>query len=627
MRARHPQPLGRKSGKGSGSEIATGCLSVAQPVIAVVGAGPVGTLAALEISRHGHKVILIESRTEISWTSRAICISRRSLEILDRAGVGEAFIQKGLPWSKGRTFHGDQIVFRLDLPYASGDRHAPFINLQQSYAERFLHDAIRSAANGPELRSGDHVTAVCQTSDGARLEVESASGRYELNVDWVVACDGARSTVRSSLGLSLKGSSYEGRYLISDIEVEGVDWPVERHVWFDAPANPGSTVILHVQPDGIWRVDIQLREGEDPDAALEDANLLPRLQAQLDMMGVTQSWRLVWKSLYRAHSVSLDSYRHGRVLFAGDAAHLVPIFGVRGLNSGFDDAHNLAWKLAFVASGKAPEQLLDSYSSERRRATAENIANADRSTWFMSPPSPGFRKMRDAALVLAHEYEWARSLINPRQSSFHIYDGSPIVLADNHPNTGVRPGAPVPNLPFGKEGLNEVATHLQLELAPRGFTALLFEEFLPGGIVDAIVRQCASFEIKPLFIGAHERAIINGFAASKFPLYLIRPDEHVAARFRLDDVELLRDAFAAAIGHGKACAWPDQETHDASPIEDMYEALSRAIDKADVSGNPGALERVALSLANEIGDVHRVRKIIEDAMACGSSGARAKDER
>lgn len=594
-----------------------------QPVIAVVGAGPVGSLAALELARHGLKVVLIESRTEISMTSRAICISRRSLEILDRAGVGDAFTRKGLPWSKGRTFHRDQIVFRLNLPHGSEDRHPPFINLQQSYAEQFLHDAIRTATDGPELRIGQRVTAVTQAPDGVQLEVESASGKYALDADWLVAADGARSTVRSSLGLSLKGSSYEGRYLISDIAVEGADWPVERHVWFDAPANPGSTIILHVQPDGIWRVDIQLREGEEPESALEDANLLPRLQAQLDMMGVSASWRLVWKSVYRAHSVSLDSYRHGRVLFAGDAAHLVPIFGVRGLNSGFDDAHNLAWKLALVALGKAPEHLLDSYSSERRRATAENIANADKSTWFMSPPSPGFRKMRDAALVLAHEHEWARSLINPRQSSFHIYDGSPIVLADDQPDIGVRPGAPIPNLPLGKPGPDQLATHLQRELA-EGFSLLLFEDFLPGGVADAIVDECAKFEIKPLFISANEPAIIETFAASEFPLYLIRPDEHVAARFKVEDIEGLSHAFAAAIGNGKASARPAQEIREASPIESVYEALSMAIDETESSGDEGALERIALSLANAVGEPDRVRKIIDAALGHRPRKAQAK---
>jgi 3-(3-hydroxy-phenyl)propionate hydroxylase len=578
---------------------------MAAPLVAVVGAGPVGALAALELAHHGLNVVLLEARTEISWTSRAICISRRSMEILDRAGAGEAFSAKGLPWSKGRTFHRDRLVFRLDLPSSDGDRHAPFINLQQCYTERFLIDAIKAAADGPDLRLGHRVTEVEQGADKVRIEVEASDGRYSIDADWVVAADGARSVVRGSLGLTMEGTSYEGRYLISDIEVKGVDWPVERHVWFDAPANPGSTVILHVQPDGMWRIDMQLHEDEDPDEALTDEKLLPRLQAQLRMIGVDAPWRLLWKSVYRAHSLSLDSYRHGRVLFAGDAAHLVPIFGVRGLNSGFDDAHNLAWKLAMVARGEAPDRLLDSYSAERRRAAAENIANADKSTWFMSPPTRGFRRMRDAALQLAHDEEWVRSLINPRQASFHVYQGS-VILEDDEPGRGVRPGSPLPNLPFGKGHLHDC-------LAPLGFTALLFEQSVSRATLEALGQECRSLGVKAVVVPRGDDSINGRFAADQFALYLIRPDEHVAGRLPADDVSGLRHAFAVATAEESHVAAGADDVRTTTPTEEIYEALSTVIDRAEAVGDPVALERVALALAHAIGDAPAARRIIEKA--------------
>ena len=580
-------------------------------LVAVVGAGPVGALAALELARNGLKVVLLEARNEVAWTSRAICISRRSLEILDRAAVGEAFMGKGLPWSKGKTFHRDRLVFRLELPHTPDDRHAPFINLQQCYTEHFLIDAI----DGQELidlRWGHRVTEVVDTGDGVSLKVEGPDGSYSVVANWLVAADGARSIVRSSLGLSMKGTSYEGRYLISDIEVKGASWPVERKVWFDAPANPGSTVILHVQPDGIWRIDMQLHDDEDAEIELRDENLLPRLQAQLDMIGVDAPWRLVWKSIYRAHSLSLDSYRHGRVLFAGDAAHLVPIFGVRGLNSGFDDAHNLTWKLAMVGRRDAPDALLDSYSAERRRATAENIANADRSTWFMSPPTPGFRRMRDAALILAHHAEWARSLINPRQSSFHVYDRSPVVIHDDAPD-GVRPGAPIPNL-------SRPGSHLQLALPPIGFSALLFEAHLSAAEIGEAEHECRSLGIATILIGAEETAIAERFAAKEFPLYLIRPDEHVAARLRPSDARRISECYSIAIGEGRVTDEPDQEARMGSAIEEIYEALSRALDRSDAMSDPTALERIALALASEVADPRRVRELIEQALSAPTLG-------
>jgi 3-(3-hydroxy-phenyl)propionate hydroxylase len=577
-----------------------------RPLVVVVGAGPVGSLAALELARHGLRVVVLEAREEISWTSRAICISRRSLEILDRAGVGEPFTRKGLSWSKGKTFHRDQLVFRLEMPHSPEDRHAPFINLQQCYTEQFLVDAIRSMEGGPELRFGQHVTGVDAGASGVRLHVRSDEGESSIEADWVVAADGARSVVRSSLGLSMRGTSYEGRYLISDIEVEGASWPVERHVWFDSPANPGSTVILHVQPDGVWRIDMQVREDEDPDLALRDESLLPRLQAQLDMIGVTAPWRLVWKSLYRAHSLSLHDYRHGRVLFAGDAAHLVPIFGVRGLNSGFDDAHNLAWKLAIVAREEAPDALLDSYSAERHRATAENIANAEKSTWFMSPPSVGFRRMRDAALLLAHKHEWVRTLINPRQSSFHVYEDSPIIVRDNSPGLGVPPGAPIPNLPF--RGM-----HLHAALSQRGFSALVFVANLSCAAVGEILSVCSKLGIDAVMIEQDETVIAARLCSHRFPVYLVRPDEHVAARFSASDANRLTDALAVATARANGLVVP---AGDVRPLaaEVIYEALCNAVDYARAAHDETALARIALTLANEIGDADRVRRLVDEAL-------------
>jgi 3-(3-hydroxy-phenyl)propionate hydroxylase len=184
-------------------------------------------------------------------------------------------------------------------------------------------------------------------NEGVILSVETPEGVYELEADWVVATDGARSFVREAVGLKLEGNSYEGRYLIADIKFRS-EYPTERRAWFDPPSNPGSTVLMHRQPDDVWRIDYQIRDDEDSAIELQEERVRARVDAHLQMIGEAPDYELIWISLYKAHCLTLPRYRHGRILFAGDAAHLVPIFGVRGLNSGVDDAGNLVWKLAAV---------------------------------------------------------------------------------------------------------------------------------------------------------------------------------------------------------------------------------------------------------------------------------------
>lgn len=628
--------------------------TVERTTVAVVGAGPVGLIAAIELARQGLRPVVLDAKDAIVWSSRAICISRRSQEILDRIGAGPAFAAKALPWSRGRTFHRDRLVFRLDMPHSPEDRHAPFVNLQQFYTERFLLDALEALGDGAEIRWGHRVTGVEQDETGVTLAVAGPDGEYRLRADWVVAADGGRSAMRERMGLSLRGTAYESRYLIADIEVEGADRPVERHVWFDPPSNPGSTVILHVQPDGVWRVDYQLRDDEDPEEALHERNVAARLQAQLDMMGVQAPWRMIWKSIYKALALSLDSYRHGRVLFAGDAAHLVPIFGVRGLNSGIDDAHNLGWKLAMVARGEAPEALLDSYSHERRRATRENHEQATKSTWFMSPPGAGFRLMRDAVLSLAADHAWASALVNPRQSSAHVYDDSPVILPDIAPGgAGVTPGEPLPNPPVRLveapgDGADASGHHLHDALPSRGFTLLVFVDTLvdpaqAGALLDA--PALAGAPLEAVLVGSERGiasvkasgavrrvmdaggALAERFAAGRFPLYLVRPDEHVAARLRDADPDAVAAALGAALGQ-RPVRTAAPASADAAPqpapasnggalgqaeLERVFEAISQGVDAAGTAEAPGLLARLALLLAEEVGDADRVLALIAAA--------------
>jgi 3-(3-hydroxy-phenyl)propionate hydroxylase len=509
----------------------------------IVGGGPVGLIAAALLAHHGVACLLLEADGSWCEGSRAICMSRRSQEILGWVGADRPVIAKGLPWVGGRSYFRDSEVLHFEMPSEATERFAPMINIQQYYIERYAHAAALRSGE-VDVRWSTRARAVRAHSAGADVDIQTPDGMIHcVHTDWLIACDGGRSTVREQLGLQLEGVQYEGRYVIVDIE-QDTRRKVERLAWFDPPSNPGSTILMHRQPDNIWRIDYQVADHEDPAHAVKPDNVLPRVRAHLEMIGETAPWKPLWISIYNAKCLTLQSYRHGRVLFAGDAAHLVPIFGVRGLNSGFDDAGNLAWKLALVLQGHAGDQLLDSYSSERVRATRENIAYGAKSTEFMAPPHHGFALMRDAALRLALVVPSVRSLINPRQSSPAEYTDSPLNQSDHGGafGGGARAGMPAPE---AKLQTLQGEGHLT-ELYGSAFVALYFSNHprLPASlqrVADTAPSGPGSLRlIRVAAAGAVDaRTVVDKlgqawqrYDARESTLYLIRPDGYVMGRWR-----------------------------------------------------------------------------------------------
>ncbi len=429
------------------------------------------TLAAL-LARYGIASLVIEMDASYCTGSRAICMSRRSQEILAWVGADKPLVDKGLSWVGGRSYYRDKEVLHFQMPSEPTQRFAPMVNIQQFYAEEFAHKAALAQGGLVDVRWSSKVVAVRPQIHGAQVDIEAADGLHTVAADWVVACDGGRSTVREQLGLQLVGTQYEGRYVIVDV-VQKTRRAVERLAWFDPPSNPGSTILMHRQPDDVWRIDYQIRDDEDPVEAVKPENVLPRVQSHLAMIGENEPWEPLWISIYNAKCLTLESYRHGRVLLAGDAAHLVPIFGVRGLNSGLDDAANLAWKLALVQQGKAADALLDSYATERVQATRENIVYGAKSTEFMAPPNYGFKLLREAALRLATEDRTVSGLLNPRQSTPVEYVGSALNWPAQPGDRGmVRAGMPAPEAKL--RGITG-DTHLSAGFGS-GFVVLYFAE-------------------------------------------------------------------------------------------------------------------------------------------------------
>lgn len=525
------------------------------PVV-VVGAGPVGLAAAIDLALQGVSVVLLDNDDTVSIGSRGVCYAKRALEIMDRLGCAGEMVEKGVSWNVGRTFFREKEVFNFDL-CPEPDHHRPgMINLQQYYLEEYL---VRRAQSLPniDLRWKSNVIAVADHGERVSLRVETPDGAYGIDTDWLVVADGARSPIRHMMGLDIEGKIFMDRFLIADVVMKA-DYPTERWFWFDPPFHPNQSVLLHRQADNVWRIDFQLGWNVDPEEEKKPEKVIPRIKA---MLGDEREFELEWVSVYTFQCRRMQAFRHGRLLFTGDAAHQVSPFGARGANSGIQDTDNLVWKLKLVLDGTAPEALLDTYSEERVFAADENIMNSTRSTDFITPKSTTSRTFRNAVLGLAEHYPFARALVNSGRLSV------PSFLTEsrlNTPDTDVFAGSMVPGAPMDDAPI-EAADGQQWLLAAAGNRFQLLYYVADAADLDApTAAALAALGEGPIpveaLIVADRGVARNGLKTlidrkgrirERYDLrpetcYLLRPDQHVAARWRAFDAAGVRTALARA---------------------------------------------------------------------------------
>ena len=488
--------------------------------VAICGAGPIGLSAAIDLALHGIRSVVLDDNDVVSVGSRAICWAKRTLEIFDRLGVGDRMVRKGITWKVGRLFDGDREIYSFDLLPEPGHKMPAFVNLQQYYVEQYLVERCEDLADLIDLRWKNRVTAISQRERSAWLSVETPDGSYELSPKYVLACDGANSTLRDLLDLGFVGQSFEDRFLIADVEMEA-DFPNERRFWFRPCFHRGQTALLHKQPDNIYRIDLQLGADADPERERRPENVIPRIRRAVG----GRPFELDWVSIYTFRCARLETFVHGRVIFLGDSAHVVSPFGARGGNGGIHDVDNLCWKLAAVLRGEAGTPLLESYDEERTHGADENILNSERATSFMSPPDETALLFRNEVLRLADRHAFAQRLINSGRLSTPCDLRGKRLITPAREEFPVSPGDPCPDavLPDGSSVLSLL-----------GGRFVVMD--LSGAAPDVGIPV---LRIEP-----------EGFAGSRYGrgVYLIRPDQHVAAAWLSPSPDEVRRAMQRALG-------------------------------------------------------------------------------
>ncbi len=392
-------------------EIASG--QVAQHPIVIVGGGVTGLTLACSLARLGIKAVLLDEDNTVGVkgaSSRGICYTQKSLEIFHRLGIYERIAAKGIQWSVGRTFAGEDEVYAFDLKDNAAynlSTQPPFINIQQFYIEGFLVERVLELGH-VDIRWKSRVTAFEQTDQQALLTIETPARSYQIQAAHVIDATGSHSPFRAWCSASITAKKGDDRWCIADVRFSTRP-PTERHTWIEAPFNDNRAVWQHLMADDVWRIDYQMAPDADPAYVSREDVVRERLARQF---GPDVQVDIVWVGPYAYRSECIDQMRHGRVFFIGDSAKVVSPFGARGGNTGISDADNLACKLAAVQRGWASENLLKSYHHERHEAAAQNVQVTNRTARFLRPADGMERVFRSAAIALAKRHAFARALVN-----------------------------------------------------------------------------------------------------------------------------------------------------------------------------------------------------------------------
>lgn len=515
--------------------------------VCIVGAGPVGLSLALRLADFGIEAVVYDDNPGLKLEgSKACLIQGDVLEILDKSGCAAEVYEDGVPWSNSNVYIGGKKILRAT--YHLTNRYGPFVNISQYRIEEILLNEVLRRPQ-LEVQWSSRVAGIAQSTRGITVEIESGGQRSCEDFAYVVACNGQRSNIRDMVGAVWLGYRHTAQFLITDVKAK-LPFAKERHFHFDPPFNRGYQVIMHPQPNDVWRIDWQLPPDVDVETDRRNGNLERRIRSVIGDV----DYSLEWLSVYRFQQRKVDNFVYGRVIFAGDAAHALPPYGSRGMNSGIQDADNLAWKLALVMQGAADVSLLDTYHAERFAAAQENIDVTEKTIRFMVPSNPVVKLRRKVLFALARRYAGFRKYVNSgTMARPHRYVNSALIQGhETEPVVGTFVIDADVRMDERKLKLRELLgrgfcfVYIGRE-APRALPpALRALGTLPSSAIVLGVEVPPPHAIAPhLHWGRIEAEALSHYAVDRW--HLIRPDMHVAGVYDFDRPEqfdaVLRDCL------------------------------------------------------------------------------------
>jgi len=343
--------------------------------VLIVGAGPTGLALAAQLQRFGIDFIVVEKNEAITPYSKALGVHARTLEIYDQLGVADEAIRRGQIADKARFISHGQVRGEVDLSHIGEGMSAyPFILiLEQSKNEALLYEQLRQ--HGGDVRWEHTLVDFTQDEHGVTARLATGSGqRSEIRARYLVGCDGARSPVRTSLGLGFAGSTFERLFYVADVRI---DWSLSHDALHVCMTRESFVLFFPMQGEARWRIVGVFPEGHEQEAGevlYEEIEQRIKREAELPL----EISDVNWFSVYKVHSRHVDRFGLGRCFVAGDAGHIHSPAGAQGMNTGIQDAYNLGWKLALVVKGRADPALLDTYNEERLPNAMRLIQTTDR---------------------------------------------------------------------------------------------------------------------------------------------------------------------------------------------------------------------------------------------------------